>query len=403
MEKINSSSSFLERILNSRTFDHKEVQKSLLSFLYAAAQEGKNLREMDIAFDFFRRDATFLPGDDTIVRVSIYKLRALLDKYYQDEGQKDELVFELPKGSYSLKVVKKGEETSRRIKKPELKKLVYLVLFLSVILNLFLFLRIEFKQEVKNNPVWSDFLKSKLPVCITLGDPFFFSATHDSSKESIVVRDLSINSIDDLKKQNLTRFFNRNMKIGELDYSYLSANNVRPLPDIISIFAKANVEIRLQTLSETKIEDIKRNNQVFIGNINSFGFFNKFLEKTSIHLRTNPREIIIDKGADSLVLSVPEKIKGYYIDYAFMVKLPGLNNTIISMLGDFHASGIKGLSNYITNEASITKLRKEVVGKYGKFPEYFEMVVKVTSYNYFDFKTEVIYFNPLDLNQSLSD
>jgi hypothetical protein len=402
MEKsADASLYFLDRILVSQTFSNKEVLKSLLSFLYFAAKERKTLREIDIAFDFFKRDANFQPGDDTIVRVSIYKLRALLEKYYQNEGQKDELVLELPKGCYSLKVVKKADKSTQRIIKTNRKWLIYLFLILSVCLNLLFFLKDELKPSTKNNPVWSDYLKSKLPVYITLGDPFFFSATHDSSKESIVVRDLSINSIDDLKKQNLARLFNRNMKIGELDYSYLSANNVRPLPDIISIFAKANVDIRLQTLSETKIEDIKRNNQVFIGNINSFGFFNKFLEKTSIHLRTNPREIIIDKGADSLVLSVPEKIKGYYIDYAFMVKLPGMNNTIISMMGDFHASGIKGLSNYITNESSSKKLEKEISDKFGKFPEYFEMVVKVTSYNYFDFKTEVIYFKPLSSNQSL--
>ncbi|MCX6237226.1 MAG: hypothetical protein NTY07_06645 [Bacteroidia bacterium] len=398
MNKNTNSSFYIERILNSPTFIHKEVQRNLLNFLYKAAQEGKILREMDIAFDFFKRDTTFQPGDDTIVRVSIYKLRALLDQYYQNEGQKDELVFELPKGYYSLKAVKKGEETSKRIKKPDWKRMVYLFLILSVALNLFLFLRFELRPSAKSNPVWSDLLQSKLPVYITLGDPFFFRATNDSSNESIVVRDISVNSAQDLQKQNTARFFNRKMKIGNLDYSYLSTNNVRPLPDIISIFSRANIEIRLQTLSETNIEDIKRNNQVFIGNINSFGFFTKFLEKTSIRLHTHPREIVINKGADSLVLSVPEKIQGYYIDYAFMVKVPGMNNTIISMMGDFHASGIKGLSNCITEQSSITKLEKDVSGKYGKFPEYFEMVVKVTSYNYFDFKTEVIYFNPLAFN-----
>jgi hypothetical protein len=191
------------------------------------------------------------------------------------------------------------------------------------------------------------------------------------------------------------KYLNKSMKIGALDYPYLSTNNIRPLPDIIKVFSKAGIDVRLQTLSETNIEEVKRSNQVFVGNINSFGFFTKFLEKTSIRLRTNPREIIINKGADSLVLSVPEVIHGYYVDYAFMAKVQGTNNTIVSLLGDFHASGIKGLSDFITNEASISKLNKEVIGKYGKFPEFFEMVVKVTSYNYYDFKTEMIYFNPL--------
>jgi hypothetical protein len=396
MERPTDASQFLEKILNSPTFLNKEVQKSLLSFLFSVAKEGKNLREVDIAIDFFKRGNTFQPGDDTIVRVNVYKLRALLENYYLNEGFKDELVFELPKGNYSIKVVKRGEESSKPFKKHDRKWVLFLVLFLSIALNLFLFLGIELKPTVKSNPVLRDYFKSKLPVYITLGDPFFFRVTNDSSNESLVVRDISINSVEDLRSQNPTHFFDKKIKIGELEYSYLSANNVRPLPDIISIFSKANINIRLQTLSETNIEEIKRNNQVFIGNINSFGFFTKFLEGTSISLRTNPREIIIHKGeSDSLVLSVPEKINGYYMDYAFMVKVPGMNNTIISLLGDFHASGIKGLSNFITDETSISKLKKEIIEKHGKFPEFFEMVVKVTSYNRYDFKTELIYFNPL--------
>ena len=395
MEKPADPSLFLDKILNSLTFANKEVQKNLLSFLYSSAKAGKSLREIDIAFDFFKRGNTFQPGEDTIVRVSVYKLRALLEKYYQNEGAKDELVFDLPKGSYSLKVVKKGEEKSRPIRKAKTKQIVYFILLASVVINLFFLLNTEWKSGIKSNPVWTDYLKSDLPVCITLGDPFFFSATEDSSDEGIVVRDISINSAEDLQKANMDRYLSKNMKIGALDYPYLSTNNVRPLPDIINVFAKADIDVRLQTLSETDIEEVKRCNQVFIGNINSFGFFTKFLEKTSIRLHTNPRELIIKKDSGTVVLSVPEKIHGYYVDYAFMVKVPGMNNTIISLLGDFHASGIKGLSNFITNEASISKLKKEIIEKNGRFPEFFEMVVKVTSYNYYDFKTEVIYFNPL--------
>ena len=44
-------------------------------------------------------------------------------------------------------------------------------------------------------------------------------------------------------------------------------------------------------------------------------------------------------------------------------------------------------------------LEKKVGEEYGKFPEFFEMVVKVTSYDYYDFKTELIWFKPLTLKQ----
>lgn len=395
MEKTTDPSLLLDKILNSQTFANKEVQKSLLSFLYHSAKEGKSLREIDIAFDFFKRNETFQPGEDTIVRVSVYKLRSLLEKYYQNEGIKDELVFELPKGTYSLKMVKKGDEKYKPTPKRKKKMMLYFVLFASVILNLVLLLNNEWNPGIRSNPVWTSYLKSNLPVYITLGDPFFFRATKDSTEEGIVVRDLSVNSADDLKNWKMREYLSNSMKIGALDYSYLSTSNVRPLPDIINIFSKADIHVRLQTLSETNIEDVKRSNQIFIGNINSFGYFNKFLEKTSIRLNSSPREILISNDTTRLVLKVPEKVHGYYVDYAFMVKVPGMNKSIISLLGDFHASGIKGLSNLLTNEASISTLKKDIEGKYRKFPEFFELVVKVTSYNYYDFKTEVIYFKPL--------
>jgi adenylate cyclase len=100
MDKISDHFWLLDKVLNSQTFANKEVQKNLLSFLYTSASQGKSLREIDIALDFFKRSNTFQPGEDTIVRVNVYKLRALLEKYYQNEGVKDELVFDLPKGSY---------------------------------------------------------------------------------------------------------------------------------------------------------------------------------------------------------------------------------------------------------------------------------------------------------------
>jgi hypothetical protein len=168
-----------------------------------------------------------------------------------------------------------------------------------------------------------------------------------------------------------------------------------PLPDILGVFSKAGTEVRLQALSSLNSEEIKRNNEIFIANINSFGFVTRFLDQSSISLTTNPRQIIIKKDTGNVVLSVPEYIQGYYTDYAFLVKLPGPDNNYLSLMGDFHASGIKGLSNYITNEFSLGELKEMVKKEFGRFPHYFEMVVKVTSYNYVDFKTELIYFKPL--------
>jgi hypothetical protein len=384
---------FLDKILNSQVFSNKEALKALLTFLYESSKKEYNLKEIDIAIDFYKRDKEFISSDDTIVRVNIFKLRSLLEAYYLDEGKKDKLVLEIPKGCYNLKFIKKGQVSVRNIKKRTQFKIFYAFLFLSIIVNLIFIYRTGVLSE-DNNPVWAAYIKSGKPVYITLGNPFFFRV-NDSTPETVIVRDISINSPDELKDNNSYFFSKEKPKVAKLTYPYFSTSNVWPLPEIIAVFAKENIEVRLQALSEMNVEDLKHNNSIFLANINSFGYLTKFLEQTSIRLHTNPKQIIVKRDKDSLVLSVPEFIHGYYMDYAFMVKIPGPQNNLFTIMGDFHGSGIKGLTNYITSPTTLTELRKKIKKDYGKFPEYFEMVVKVVSYDYADFKTELIYFKPI--------
>ena len=394
MGKTNASEA-LNKILDSNLFANKEVMKGLLDFLYKSAVDGKTLREFDIAIEYFKRGNDFLPGDDTIVRVNIYKLRSLLEKYYESEGKKDEIVFEIPRGSYALNIVSRRKYKIRKSQKKSAGKLFLILFLLSLMVNGYFLVQNSSDLFIPKNPVWSDYIKDGLPVYITLGNPFFFRV-NDTTRENIIVRDITINSADELADNDLPLFPQNEAVISELDYPYFSTNNVMPLPDILGVFSKAETEVRLQALSSLNSEEIKRNNEIFIANINSFGFVTRFLEQSSIRLTTNPRQIIIQKDSGNVVLSVPEYIQGYYTDYAFLVKLPGPEENYLSLMGDFHASGVKGLSNYITNETTLNELREKVKKEFGRFPHYFEMVVKVTSYNYADFKTELIYFNPLE-------
>ena len=370
--------------------------KGLLKYLCESSEKGHVLKEMDIAIDYFKRGNDFVPGDDTIVRVNIHKLRSLLDVYYQHEGKKDNLVIEIPKGAYTLKFAHKGKHGNKR--NPWALTIVGTLLLVSVLANLFFLLRNTIVKPGTDNPVWTDYIESGRPVDIILGDPFFYRV-NDSLPETIIVRNIRINSADELAEANKGLFPGKDSKIKPLDYPYFTTNNVRPLPDIIGIFTRAKTEIRLQALSEVSAEDIKRNNCIFLANINSFRYITKFLEQTSIRLQTNPRQIIVAQGADRLVFSVPEFIHGYYTDYAFMAKIPGPENNLLTIMGDFHGSGINGLTNFITRKPSLAAFEKKIKQDYGTFPKYFEMVVKVVSYNYSDFNTEVIYFKPIGVNK----
>ncbi|MCB1320327.1 MAG: hypothetical protein KDK34_08750, partial [Leptospiraceae bacterium] len=65
----------IEKIFNSNEFSGSATYKSYLRYLTDAAAAGKELKESTIAIEFFGKDASFNPAEDTIVRSHTYKLR----------------------------------------------------------------------------------------------------------------------------------------------------------------------------------------------------------------------------------------------------------------------------------------------------------------------------------------
>jgi len=92
----------LEKILCSRTFHAAEGQRAFLKYTVeqAVAGRGHILKEYVIGTEALGRGASFDPRLDPIVRTQARKLRARLAKYYEAEGQEDEVQIEFPKGSY---------------------------------------------------------------------------------------------------------------------------------------------------------------------------------------------------------------------------------------------------------------------------------------------------------------
>jgi Flp pilus assembly protein TadD len=92
----------LEIVLASAAFSRSERQSSLLRFLVERHLEGRDgeLKESVIAVEAFGRKPDYDPKVDAIVRTEAVRLRKRLAAYYANEGSRDEIVIELPKGGY---------------------------------------------------------------------------------------------------------------------------------------------------------------------------------------------------------------------------------------------------------------------------------------------------------------
>jgi TolB-like protein/Flp pilus assembly protein TadD len=105
----------LDRILNSKTFQHVQRLKRFASFvvLETKAGRGDQLKEFVVGVQVFDKESSFDPRNDPIVRVQARRLRTRLAAYYMEEGQNDEIVIELPKGGYAA-VFKRREAAATR-------------------------------------------------------------------------------------------------------------------------------------------------------------------------------------------------------------------------------------------------------------------------------------------------
>jgi TolB-like protein/tetratricopeptide (TPR) repeat protein len=103
----------LKRILVSRSFRQVDRLQRFLSFIVEETLSGRGdrLKEYPVGVDVFGKDQSFDPRMDPIVRVQARRLRIRLTTYYQDEGQNDEVIIELPKGGYAP-IFRRSESTT---------------------------------------------------------------------------------------------------------------------------------------------------------------------------------------------------------------------------------------------------------------------------------------------------
>jgi eukaryotic-like serine/threonine-protein kinase len=105
MDGFNSADAVLRqlnRILGSATFQGAARSQALLRFLVTETVEGRSerLKEYTLGAEGLGKGDSFDPRIDPVVRAEASRLRSRLERYYTGEGTADEIVIQLPKGTY---------------------------------------------------------------------------------------------------------------------------------------------------------------------------------------------------------------------------------------------------------------------------------------------------------------
>src|SRR5579864_5287336 len=262
----------IERLASSHVLHGSESLCKLLRYLaeHSLQNPGVPVKEYQIATEVFGRPADFDPHLDSAIRVQAGRLRVKLGEYYSSEGERDPVLVELPKGTYTLsfhtrQITPKAqlESESASAEKQKRQRTRHVLLNWSAsILALSILLAAGVAAIVVK---WES--RSQVPILDPPAAPAvfrtFWKGFVSGPEEPWVVFS---NAAFVGRPETGMRYRNPTSDSGAviLDH-YTGVGEVLAVHEIDRVFHVLNREVRVKRGSLFSLDDVKNNNLIFVG------------------------------------------------------------------------------------------------------------------------------------------
>jgi hypothetical protein len=377
----------LKDILESPEFKDSRRYRELLEYLCRETLAGTTPKELTIGTDFFHKDASFDPKEDPTVRVYLNNLRKKLDHYYLTTETPFSYKLDIPKGRYQVEFVKIDRKAPEPPEKQRISPWIIAgVSLLLLTVGYFLHDLTRGKSPTPQafNPIWEEYIRpGGRPTLILLGDFYFLYERTPDGKNRNIVRNININSPDDLKeivKQDpgfSTRFV-------QCDFTFLRPSASWGLSQILPVLQNSPNGYSIKLASKFTADDLKSNNIVFLGSVKTLYSLRKLLAGLDIDYHFSPSYFsILGHGSDSGKTFSPLGIQGGELeeDYAVAAKGPGPDGSTLMLLMGFSDSGVIEASRAVTEAGTVDSILTAMARRPLPHPFNFTLVVHTKGYN----------------------
>jgi len=395
----------LEKIVNSSEFVASKIYASYLSYLVEATNQERTLKEITIAIEFFGKDSTFNPAEDTIVRAHTYTLRKKLENYYLNEGKDDEYRLRIPKGHYEAKFVQASEELYHSKKFFRWLKKKYYLVVIGLLVCLAAFFCIKYQVNLhqlhkyqfveKNDPIWKDYLRSQLPVMIVVGDHFFFDEYNPKYNQVVSIRYGRINSSEDLTALKAQY---PDDSVRPTDEPYFPYHSIWSLPPILNMLFAVDQKPLMRKSSSISPQILGEYNIIFVGSIKTLYILKHTLSNTHFNFEILPHKVTYtppDSG-EPQIFRTSLHSAGPNEDLVLALKLPGPTNNSIFIIASYHSLGAPEVVTYLTQTETRTSIEQQFIEKYGAMPRFFEILFRVTGIDKTAYSNEMLVYNAIE-------
>ncbi|MDZ7722635.1 MAG: hypothetical protein U5R06_07420 [candidate division KSB1 bacterium] len=394
----------LEKILNSQEFSHSKIYQQFLRYLVHASSEGEAPKETTIAIDVFGKDSSFNPAEDTTVRSHIYTLRKKLQSYYYSEGRKDKYRLRIPKGHYEAKFVPNVESIYHPKNIVSVLKTYYHWLIIAALCALVFLLwqqNQSLEQDIdaytvlsESDPVWQEYLSSEKSILVILGNHFFFDEYSEKYEEFIAMRHPKVNSMQDFEAYRKRR---PGVTYQVTNEPYFPYHSIWSLPPVLELFYSVHKRPILRKSSEISPQILDEYHILFLGSIKTLYKLKHTLLKSNFDFEISPHKVFYTdpESGKRQVFETTLHSPGPNEDLVLALKLPGPDNNSIFIIASYHSLGAPEISKFMTSLSMRKPMNDMLMQKYGKIPQYFEALFRVTGIDKTAYNTEILILNKI--------
>jgi hypothetical protein len=406
----------MRQILASRHFVNAPTKQRFLRLIceYYLNGRASELNEYMIGCELYDRDESYNPALDPIVRVGAHGLRKRLEAYYKGEGKDDEIILEIPHGSYAPNFIRRAapQESSEPANgvsdAPALVAFIennskillnLLVLSLVIITITLAYSNTQLRRQTKASAqsremsgvfelVWGTFLKDGNPALLVMGNPSVYRFWHPTDPTSLSKMrvDLTLEEAkvmgDTLGRERLVVNNPPASKLMLAYDEYACLGEAIGLYRLAGLFNKMGKNLTLKQSRRLVSEDLKNHNAILFGK----SWVKEWVGNAPIRkcFTTGPAASISDQnllpGDEREYVAKYDEETGKLIeDYALIVVKPGISErkTVMIVAGT-RSEGTQAAVEYLTDENYLIDLNQRFHRTIGAFPKYFQVLLKVS-------------------------
>jgi hypothetical protein len=383
----------------------------LLEFLIDCAGTGRVPKELEIAMEVFGKGAEFDPSQDSMVRVYAHNLRQKLEHHYATDGRVEPRQLSLARGEYrvSLSVVEPEASESPRAAEPAPTTAVpapavalastaavdggmrggaarrgaaaFALIVIGIMVGFFAAgARAPAKspaQVVAASPVWSSLLNDDMPILLVVGDYYIFGEVEHGDIKRLI-RDFAVNSSKDLDELLM---YHPDMlgRYTDLDLTYLPRGSATGMLDVLRVLYTSSKPVRVVSMSELSIADLKSNHIVYIGYLSALDKLENFVfASSSLTIGPTYDELRnIDTGETYTSEAGTVESHGSYRDYGFVSTFPGPNGNQFVIIAGTRDPGMVEAAHVLSDATLIKSVENARPDKKSSQRPAFEMLYEV--------------------------